>query len=822
MGISNAQRREDSLPPRKRASTSPPPTGPTDTPFMQEARMRFKQACEADKKQDAREREALKFYNNEQWPDDIKALRAGNSGTDGMPPTPARPCLTINKVKQPVLQVLNQERQSDIGIEIVPADDFESLIGPIDDTEIELREGLTRRIQRTSEAQDGRTWAFQRAAIAGRGFYRVLTRYMRGKTSQQEVAVSRIFNQGAVKIDPAHEQPDGSDADWAFVGSWISWDRYKATYPRKATQNGTARNPALDYDGEDSFLTLCEQYPEWFKAENAPDGVTNRAVHISEYIYCTYESRVLLTLPDDTDVWEDEVDKATAATAIDRRDVPERVFKWAKIDGLQVLDETDWPIPFTGIIKVLFEEVQPYDEERRVKGMVEDAMDSNRGFNAMASKLVESVALAPIPPLQLAEGQDEGYEREYQMAMTRTIPLQHYNQTDLANQPAPPPFATNRDVPIAPVAAGLEMFAMAIQDTTATHDSALGKTETNVKSARHARLLAEESRQGNSHGLDNLARSVRHEGEVINALLYPIYGRRPGRLAYLMTGEGDSQPVLIGQPFTMNGKRPQRAERGAQNAKTYQLTEHARFNVAIKVTKQYDTRRDQQRSELGELISAEPQMMTWFGDLFFKSSDGPGHKEMAERARVMLAPPIQEMLAAKAEGRQPMDPLAQAKIAEAQQMVQQATKVINELNTKIQTDWAKQQNENARAEHDNATKFEIAKVNAARDVQIEQAKAHLAIELQKLKMAQENLTREDTQAHEVGMAGAQAVQAAEQARVQAEMLAEQGMQDATIDRMASERGHEQALEQGEVGHQQSLEAQEQAAALAPEPEGVGA
>ena len=800
---------------RQRKRTNP--GKPASTPFMDTARMRFKQACEADKKQDAREREALKFYNNDQWPDDIKALRAGNQGTDGMPPTPARPCLTINKVKAPVLQVLNQERQSDIGIEIVPADDFEDLVGPIDDTEIELREGLTRRIQRTSEAEDARTWAFQRSTIAGRGYYRVLWRYMQGKTSQQEVYVSRIFNQGGVKLDPAHEQPDGSDADWGFVGSWISWDKYKATWPKVAGKDGNERaNPALRYEDDDSFLTLAESYPEWFKVENADDGVTTRAVHISEYIYCEYVSRNLLVLDDDTDVWEDEAIAEQKARVVDTIPKTERVFKWAKLDGIQVLEETDWPIPYTGIIKILGEEVQPYDGERRATGMIEGAKDSQVAYNAMVSEWVGSIALLPKETLMVAEGQVEGYEQWYAAAMNRMLPYLPYKQTDLTNAPAPPPFSVPRSAPIQALAASVELFDVAIKDTTGVPDPTLGNVDPSLKSGRAIRAVQDQAQKGTSNFLDNLIRSVRYEGECINAFLYPIYGRRPGRLAYLMNGEGDSAPVLIGTPFTMNGKRPQRAPQGAQNARTFTLTEHARFNVAIKVTKQYDTRRDQQRSELGELISAEPQMMTWFGDLFFKSSDGPGHKEMAERAKMMLAPPIQAMLKAKANGQAPPDPQTQAQLSQATQMVQALSAQVQQLQQQLATDSVKQQNENARTQHDNETKFEIEKMRASVDVRKAEIMADLQVTLQKLKMAQENLTREDLQSHEVGMAGAEAAHAAQQAELQASMLAAQGMQDATIADMASDKSHAQAVELGGMQHQNALEQQDAAAALQPE------
>jgi hypothetical protein len=121
------------------------------------ARTRAKLAFDADKSQRTRETEDLRYYAGDQWPTDVRQARLGQQANGNLPPVPARPTLTINKLREPVLSVLNQERQSDIGIELVPADDFGDLGVTPDDTEITLREGLTRRIQRESVAASART-----------------------------------------------------------------------------------------------------------------------------------------------------------------------------------------------------------------------------------------------------------------------------------------------------------------------------------------------------------------------------------------------------------------------------------------------------------------------------------------------------------------------------------------------------------------------------------------------------------------------------------------------------------------------------------------
>ncbi len=127
--------------------------------FLRIARERFEQGQAASEKQRKRVLDDLAFYagGEKQWDAETLKNRQAQQGVAGMPPVPARPCLTINKVREPVHQVINQERQSDMGIQLVPADDWGELAPPVSEEEIELREGLVRRIQRESEAADART-----------------------------------------------------------------------------------------------------------------------------------------------------------------------------------------------------------------------------------------------------------------------------------------------------------------------------------------------------------------------------------------------------------------------------------------------------------------------------------------------------------------------------------------------------------------------------------------------------------------------------------------------------------------------------------------
>jgi hypothetical protein len=713
--------------------------------FLQLARDRFKQAEDADKNQRKREIDDLRFYAGDQWPEEIRRQREGQVANNGLPPVPARPCITINKTREPVRQVLNEERQSDMGIEIVAADDFGDLANPVDPAEIELREGLVRRIQRESHAADARSWAFTRAVIAGRGYYGVATRFVEGKSMDQEVYLQRFYNQAAVSLDPSHEQPDGSDAEWGFIGVDMPWDQYKAEFPKRA--NNEPNRVATATDSE--WRALGDERPDWFQS----DGEI-KTVRVVDYFYTVREARELVEISPGQAEWADELQKAGIEIPKDapsRRVIEKRV-KWAKIDGCDddVLDETDWPCPFIPIVKVMGEELQPYDKERRAEGIVRPARESNQGSNYMISKLVETIGLAPIPPWMMAAGQDEGFEDEYAVANTRTLSVLHYNQVDAEGRPAERPERTPIETPIQSLAAAFQMFSEAVRDTTGVPLSMTGGIDPSIKSGKAIRALIEQGQHGTSNFLDNLSRSITYEARIINALLKPIYGR-PGRLARIVNGEGEGQTIQIGGGLVRPPGQPNAPQ------KTFTLTDGT-FNVAIKVTKAYDTRRQQEAAELGQLLQSEPQLMTWFGDLYFKNLDGPGHQQLAERAKAMLAPPIQDVL----RGGQPPPP----ELVQMQQQMGELQKLADKNATDLQKAQIDSQTKLQESQMEIQSKEKIAFIQASAQLAAVDAKVNAenartfveAIETRIANLLQahmDRLTQANTHVHDAAVAAAQ-------------------------------------------------------------------
>ncbi len=689
---------------------------PRDSELLKKMRQRFALANESESKQSAREQKAIAFENGEQWPTAIKEAREGQAqsgaGPGSMPAVPARPTLVIDKVKEPVRQILNQERQADIGIQLTPADDFGDLGIVPDPDEVYLREGLIRKIQRESHASDARSWAYKRAVIAGRGYYIVRNRFLPGRTWDQEVYTDKIYNQDGVKLDPAHTSSVGSDAEWGFIGTWCPWDRFKSEYPFDA--DGKEDFAALS---DQDFMGMSESYPDWYRVGDGEDG--EKAVRIVDHWYTERVSRALGVTEDGQAFWVDEAPEGTPFK--DTRHVIEKQIQFVKVaGGCWELERTDEIGPHMPIVKMVGEETLPYDEERRYQGIVEPAMDPCMAFNYMISKMVEMVGLAPIPPMQLDPEAIEGFESWYKVLNTRALPYVPYRTFDDQGRQLAPPMRMNASTDIAAVSAAAGMFDGMIKSTTAVPDSTLGNVDPSLKSGKAIEAVVANAAMSTSNFLDNYKRSMVYEAEIINGKLYPTYGSRPGRLARIITGEGDEQTIAIGQ---QPNPQLQQAEKVAK------LTKDAHFNVIAKISQSSENRRQQFVQMFSQLIGSDPSLMATGGDLFFKNLDIPEARQLAERQKTMLAPPVQQMLAAKDQGQQPPDP----QVAQMQQQMQQMQQALQEAQSGMAEKQLDAQVRMQLADKDAQLKMQLAQADAQLKLQLAQAQGQLQYALESLK-----------------------------------------------------------------------------------------
>lgn len=751
--------------------------------IVEEALDCFEAWATVEDKQRKREIEDLQFQVPElQWPEEVTATRKAQA-VEGVALS-ARPMLSIPKLDQPIQLVLNSEKAAHLGVQVHP------LTEESDEDTAEALQGLYRAIEVDSRANLARSWAFERAVKAGRGFYRILKEYDEDSDhpSDQKIVLKRIYEQGSVYLDPSCTEPDGSDAERALIVEDIPIKRYRRLYPD---------SKLASYSSEE-FVALGNEREGWVTGEK--EGL---AVRVAEYFYVRYEK--------ETVSWE-------GANGKQSREKEKRVVHWCKLNAAEELESTIWDGQYIPIIKVVGRELIPFDGEKRMVGLIGPNKDAQRLFNYAASASVEMAALETKASHAVDPEAIEGFEGWWNQKNVRNFPYLPYKR-----------FRNGRDfgepVPIQADMSKMQINAMLLAQSgdfihagTSAFEPTLGQNSPNVKTKGATLALQSQSEQANSHWLDNLAEiSMTHEARVVLELIPKVYDR-PGRVARILDGEDNPKQVMFNAPFTMNGKKPAPVppsmpgmpqQRPQGDVKHFDLTK-GRYGVTVSVGKAYKSRVEQGKDELGQLFQAEPQLFSILGDIYLKFADFPGHREAAERIKKMLPPQLQDQ-----DGQQAAQQAHQLQ-AENQALKQH----LQELGGELAKDKLKVEGQ-----------IQVAKLQADKDLTLKAMDNAAKIAVARITAAKESLNeaREDQeeaialnqqQAHDAAQAAmdrTHELNMAQQAHQQAlQQGAQQGQQQAAL----ADQGHQQALEQGDASAQNTMAAQAQQAALQPPAEGA--
>ncbi len=703
-------------------------------------RSRFLFASTNEAAQRTREVADLQFDAGQQWP---KAIRDARSGADAgqsagnMPSAPPRPCLVIDKLKQPIRQVENQARSAKMSIEVSPKSDGAS------EELAKVYQGVVRQIEYESRAQVARMDAFSRAVKCGRGFYRILIDYANDKDTDQDIIIKRILNQANVYLDPTAEEPDWSDALWAIIATSMTWETYKKDYP--TSKLGSALSGAADFrsigDNSDGWIqgdseqTLKVRVAEYFEVQTTP-----RTVY-----------RVSLPDPQTGQLVEQMVDALPdGVEAIEAREVDDRKVVWYKTNGSEILDQEDWPGIFIPIIPVIGEELFVPDETdpRRWQGIIRPARDAQIAFNYMVSAKVEAIGNSSKAPWLMAEGQAEGYEDWWQQAANRSMPYLYYKTKDLDGNPVGPPQRDMSEPPIQALTSSINDFDAMIKATTGIFDPSLGNLSANERSGKAILALQRQADVGTSNFMDNFARAIAYEGKVIVDLIPHVYGNRPGRVLRMLTGNDETKAIMVGQPFVPGPDgAPQPAHPNDPNAKHYDLSTPVEMSVIVEVGKGVDTAREETREILTETVSAAPQLLPAYIDLYFKLM---GQPLLADRAKLMLPPQIQQALAAEKGDQNPALMLQQTQ-TQLQQAMEQMKALSEELNAKnqiIETETIKAQQQAQLAEIKTGHDERIAAMNNQTKLAIESMKAENAKNMAMISEAMKMIAEAHGHAHQ--------------------------------------------------------------------------
>jgi hypothetical protein len=599
----------------------------------QRALERYEDAKEALSEQHLRMLEDLKFSNPadpQQWDDDARRTRKG------------RVILTLDRTNQYITQVVNDARQNKPGISTMPADSGA-------DVEVAKRlDGIIRHIEYRSRAPIAYDTGIEHAARCGLGWFRVVPEVVRAETNHQEACIKRVHDPLSICIDPDSTEPDGSDAMFGFAETMLSERAFKAQFPKAET---TSWQGGDGYWQSQDAIRVCEyQYVEETEANHivveAPDG---GQIDLSEDDYWTlakqigYSPRVVSTFM-----------------------AKKRTVKWCKLNGSEVLEETEFPSRWIGFIPVIGYELW-IEGKRYLCGLTRRMMEAQRAYNYERSALVEAVAMQPKAPAMVAIEAITGHEKHWNALNSGTPAYLPYNAVNDEGAAIPAP---SRLAPPAFPAA----FAQGGQIALGDLEASVGMTQSNLgnpnnaTSGRQERERKEQGATATYHFVDNLSRSIEHAGRILVDMIPRLYDVK--RQARILGLDGTNDAIEVDPQMGQAVKR----ERGKVVAINPGV---GTYDVRIQAGSNYVTQRQDAAEGITEILQAAPQFAPVLAPSLVKLKDWPDADKVARMLLAMAPPEVQAIANEGQDGEQPIPQQVRAQLQQMQQQMQEMGQMLD-------------------------------------------------------------------------------------------------------------------------------------------------
>lgn len=600
---------------------------------MAEMRKRYERAVEADRENRDRALDDLRFVTvpGYQWDEAQRKARKG------------RACYEFPILRSHWRQVVNDQKKARPGIKVRAVEDG-------DTTGAELRQGLIRNIESSSNAERAYDGAFELMTAGGMGSWRIATEYSSDDAWEQDIRIKPIADPlTSVWHDPDAKEPDLRDQKYCFVEESIPRDEFKARWPRAE---------CVDFES-------AKRYDDWFRQDD---------VRIAEYWRIVPVTKTILLLSDGRSVEKESITPeqaqqmmANGVTVVRERQCKGQKVVMSIVSGAEELEgphDTVWSrIPVVSIFANRF-----YIEGRwHWCGMVRFSRDPQKLLNYNLTTAQEVVSKQPKSPYlvtpKMLEG--EGVKQLWDKANALDAPYLPYTPDPQAPQGRPvreaPP-----DMP-----AAFTMLTQISVDMLKASDGIFDASVGAKSNETSGKAIIARQREGDTATYDYqdaLAFGIQTTGEIILAALPKVYDTP--RMIRVLGKDGAEDIVEIN-----NGD-------GVTDLST------GKYDVTVTTGPSYDTQRMEYLDALTQLSQANPAIAAGVPDLIVGAMDFPKADEAAERLKLLLPPPVQ---AALAQGKEMPPEIVQARAQVEQGMaeVQERMAALNQVEAELMQDKAK-------------------------------------------------------------------------------------------------------------------------------------
>lgn len=544
------------------------------------------------------------FLPDNQWDDWMQESRKG------------RPMYTVNKVRQAMKQITNDQRQNR------PQAKVRAVEGG-DEELAEVRQGLMRNIDSASDADRARDTAFQFAVGGGFGVWRVTTGYEDDGGFDQVIKKEEIANPYSVTFDPSARNKDRRDAKYAFIDSMWTRRAVKERWPKAKMVSVGDTDQTNDYWFDEQEILLCEYYYKTAEAVEIALMSDGSVYDVDEKFQSVVDDLLVQGITEQRRRWV------------------ERTKVWhCIVSGAEILEgPNEWAGRFIPLVPV-WGEILHIDGRDQFFGAVRFAKDAQRIYNYERSASIEMIADQGYSPYMATAAMLEGQTEQWQTMRTKRSPVLVYTVDPTAPNGGAPIRLPTPDFPAA-LANSAAISSDDIKASTGIHDASLG-ARSNETSGRAILARQREGDVANFDYIDNLSYALKYDYEITNDLISKIYDTE--RQVRIIGEDGAEKVVQVNRPVF-----------DQQSGQWITLNDMSkgRFDIAVTIGPSYTTQRMEAAEALMQLAN-DPSpigMMAKIG--FLDALDAPGMDFVKKGARKWA---VSQGLIEPEEGDQPPPP----------------------------------------------------------------------------------------------------------------------------------------------------------------------
>jgi hypothetical protein len=579
----------------------------------------------------------------------------------------SRPTLTLNKIRQHNLQIVNDARQHKAQIKVTPTG------GRATYEAAQVFSGIIRRIEYQSKAIDAYSTAIFHQVESGIGYVRVLTDYADEKSLEQEIFIRRVADPRTIYMDPDAKEYDKADANFAFVFNDIPRDRFEAKYGK----DEAAEPATLDHSDGWNDKDHVREAEYWRR--NDEDDTLHKLVDGTVFA--------------ESDLEDGEMERLKPFI-VASRDVANPVIEWFLLRGNRVAERKEWLGKYIPIVPLIGEEIVIENRMDR-KGHTRALVDAQRMYNYWSSAAVEHVALQTKAPFIASLRAVDGVQQEWNEANVQNKGYIPYNDMDEQGRPVERPERAQPPVMAQAYIQGMTIARDDMLMVSGQYQAEFGQPS-NERSGVAIDARQRQSDNATAHYTDNQAKGIRQIGRICLDLIPKIYDTE--RVQKIMAEDGTDSDVHLdpnapaahqhvamtpGGPQPITPGQAQSADEDDSNPIDVRVIFNpnvGRYDVEADVGPSFGTRRQEAANAFFQIMAQNPAAFQVVGDFWARNEDFPGAEELADRLKRGLPP---QYKAGPSQQEQQLQQQLQQTTQLAQQTLQKADAHIATLQAQV-------------------------------------------------------------------------------------------------------------------------------------------